>query len=126
MVRRYELEDREWDLIRDVVPAAPHRGRPQRDPREMLNGMFWILRSGSPWRDLPERYGPWQTVFHRFNVWRRAGVIDRILKRLQLCLDEHGHIDTEVWLVDGTIIRANKAAAGGGKRGAPGSRRIML
>lgn len=126
MVRRYELEDREWDVIRDVVPAGPGGGRPRRDPRELLNGMFWILRSGSPWRDLPERYGPWQTVFHRFNEWRKEGVIDRILKRLQLRLDEKGYIDSEVWFVDGTIIRASKAAAGAGKRGAPGSRRITL
>jgi transposase len=126
VVRRYEIDDREWALIHDVVPAGPGGGRPRREPRAMLSAMFWILRSGSPWRDLPERYGPWQTVFHRFNEWRRTGVIDRILKRLQLRLDENGYIDTEVWLVDGTIIRASKAAAGAGKRGAPGSRRITL
>jgi transposase len=83
----------------------------------MFNAMMWILSSGAPWRDLPERYGPWQTAYERFNRWRKAGVIDRILERLQVRLDSEGYIERELWCVDGTSIRASKAAAGGGKGG---------
>jgi transposase len=90
----------------------------------MLNAMMWILSSGAPWRDLPERYGPWQTAYERFQRWRSQGVIDRILSRLQLRLNQEGYIDWDLWLVDGTSIRASKAAAGGGKRGGRKSPRI--
>jgi transposase len=118
MVRRHELEDAEWELIRDLVEHRPHgRGRQVEEPRRLLNGVFWVLRTGAPWRDLPERYGPWQTIYHRFNLWREQKVIDRILERLQLKLDEHGYIDWDLWCVDGSSIRAAKAAAGGGRRG---------
>lgn len=118
MVRRHELEDAEWELIRDLVEHRPHgSGRQVEEPRRLLNGVFWVLRTGAPWRDLPERYGPWQTIYHRFNLWRKQKVIDRILERLQLKLDEHGYIDWDLWCVDGSSIRAAKAAAGGGRRG---------
>ena len=118
MVRRHELEDAEWELIRDLVAHRPRgRGRQVEEPRRLLNGVFWILRTGAPWRDLPERYGAWQTVYHRFNRWRQQGVIDRMLERLQLQLDEQGYIDWELWCVDGSSVRAAKAAAGAGKRG---------
>ena len=120
-VRRYELTDAEWAVIAPLIPAAASTGRPQRPAREVFNGIFWILRSGSPWRDLPERYGPWQSVYHRFNSWRREGVIDRILEALQIRLDENGYIDWDLWCVDGSSVRASKAAAGAGKKGAPKS-----
>lgn len=71
MIKRYELEDRDWEQIKDLVGAQRHTGRPRRNDRELLNGMFWVLRSGAPWRDMPERYGPWQTVYDRFNRWRK-------------------------------------------------------
>lgn len=118
MVRRHELEDAEWDLVRDLVERRPHgSGRQVEEPRRLLNGVFWILRTGAPWRDLPERYGPWKTVYHRFNLWRKQGAIDRMLERLQLKLDEQGYIDWELWCVDGSSVRAAKAAAGAGQRG---------
>ena len=118
MVRRHELEDAEWDLVRDLVERRPHgSGRQVEEPRRLLNGVFWILRTGAPWRDLPGRYGPWKTVYHRFNLWQKQGVIDQMLERLQLRLDEQGHIDWELWCVDGSSVRAAKAAAGAGKRG---------
>ena len=122
--RRYELTDAQWAAIEDLVPARKPRGRKPHPPRAKLNAMMWILSSGAPWRDLPERYGPWQTAYERFQRWRKAGVIDRILERLQLRLDEEGYIERELWCVDGTSIRASKAAAGGGKRGGPRSPRI--
>jgi transposase len=84
----------------------------------MLNGMFRVLRSGAPWRDLPERFGPWQTVYHHFNAWRRRKLFERILQALQVRLDAEGHIDWDSWCVDGTMVRASRSAAGAGKRGA--------
>lgn len=117
MAQRYELEDGEWEQIRPLLPRAYREGRPPKCCRQLLNGMFWILRSGAPWRDMPERYGPWQTVYHRFNCWRRTGVIDRILEKLQLKLDEEGYIDWDLWCVDGSSVRAHKSAAGANKKG---------
>lgn len=78
----------------------------------MLNGMLWILRSGAPWRDLPERYGDWWSVNHRFNRWRRDGTFERVLKALRIRLDKQGKIDWDLSLFDGTSIRASRAAAG--------------
>lgn len=122
MVHRHELEDREWELIRDLVEVRHRRGRRRRDARQVLNGVMWILRTGAPWRDLPERYGPWQTVVFRFYRWREDGTLDRILKRLQLKLDAQGYIDWDLWCVDGSSVRAMKAAAGAGKKGGLKSR----
>lgn len=118
MIRRHEMEDAEWELIRDLVEHRPQgSGRQVEEPRRLLNWVFWVLRTGAPWRDLPDRYGAWQTVYHRFNLWRKQGVIDRMLERLQLKLDEEGPIDRDLWCVDGSSVRAAKAAAGGGQRG---------
>jgi transposase len=122
MARRYELEDHEWELIAPLLPVQGRGGR-WADHRTVLNGMFWILRSGSSWRDMPERYGKWQTVYDRFTRWTRDGTIDRICKALRVRLDKQGKIDWDLWCVDGTSIRANKAAAGGGKKGAKASPR---
>lgn len=118
MIKRYELEDRDWEQIKDLVGAQRHTGRPRRNDRELLNGMFWVLRSGAPWRDMPERYGPWQTVYDRFNRWRKDGTLKRIAARLRNRLHGEGRIDRELWLVDSTMIRASSAAAGAGKKGA--------
>jgi transposase len=85
---------------------------------------MWILRTGAPWRDLPEHYGPYQTVFHRFNAWRKDGTLDRILERLHLKLDREGRIDWDLWCIDGTNIRATRAAAGAAKKGIPKNPRI--
>lgn len=116
-MRRYELTDEQWTLIEPLIPH-PATGRPLKDPRAMLNGMFWVLRSGAPWRDLPERFGPWQTIYHHFNSWRRRKVFERILEALQVRLDAEGHIDWDLWCVDGTMVRASRSAAGAGKKGA--------
>ena len=87
-------------------------GRPARNPRWQLEGMLWLLRSGVPWRCLPARYGPWQTVYDRFSRWRRAGVFSRIVSALQGRLWEAGLIDHTLWCVDGTNVRAARCAAG--------------
>lgn len=71
--RRHELTDAAWVALRDLLPTrrAGGRGRPARDERQVINGVLWILATGCPWRDLPERYGPWQTCYHRFNAWAK-------------------------------------------------------
>ena len=116
-MRRYELTDEQWTLIQPLIPQAK-TGRRLKDPRARLNAMFWMLRSGAPWRDLPERFGPWKTVYHHFNSWRRRKIFERILQALQVRLDAEGHIDWDLWCVDGTMVRASRSAAGAGKNGA--------
>ena len=111
MPKRHELTDQQWQLIADLFPAQ-QRGGKWADHRTMINGVLWRLRTGAPWRDLPERYGPWQTVYHRFSQMRRTGLILRMLERLQARLNAEGLIDAELWCIDGTVIRAARAAAG--------------
>ena len=125
MARRYELTDSQWELIKDMLPEMSGRGRPWTEHRKVVNGLFWILNSGAPWRDLPERYGAWETVYYRFYRWQQDGTFDVILEKLQVILDEHGYIDWELWCVDGTSIRAHKSAAGAGKKGALKSPKTM-
>ena len=115
MARRHELTDAEWALVKDLFPAQGRGGR-WADHRTTLNGVFWRLRTGAPWRDLPERYGPWQTVYHRFNALRRSGLLDRMLERLQVQLGAAGLIDTDLFCIDGTSVRASRAAAGARKK----------
>jgi transposase len=128
-MRRYELTDGECDAIRDLLPddgGHARGGRRWRDHRQVLNGMLWVLHTGAQWRELPERYGPWQTVYGRFRRWRRDGLLDRVLRRLQVRLDERGRIDWDLFCIDGTNVRASRSAAGARKGGAerlrPGSR----
>jgi transposase len=111
-VRRYELSDEAFALVRDLLPVNGRRGGQWHDHRVALNGIFWILHSGAQWRELPERYGPWQTVYWRYHRWRKDGTIDRMLARLHLALDAAGRIDVELWCIDATQIRASRAAAG--------------
>ena len=77
--------------------------------------MLWILRTGAPWRDLPERYGRWQTVYSRFRLWKRTGVFDALLAGLQEDADAQGRLDWALHHVDGTVVRAHQHAAGGKK-----------
>ena len=115
-MRRYELNDGQWTLIADLFGTPSVRGRPRRDDRLLLNAALWILCSGAAWRDLPERFGPWQTAYDRFRTWRQSGLFDQILTRLHLRLDAQGLIDLDTWLVDATSIRASKQAAGARKK----------
>ena len=117
-MRRYELSDDQWAAIAPLL-TPPTTGRPRRDDRTTLNGAFWKLCSGASWRDVPERYGPWQTVYDRFTRYRDDGTLDRILKALRLKLDAEGHIDYSTWMIDGTSVRASRVASGARKRGAP-------
>lgn len=101
---RYELNEFEWRVIEPLLPNKP-RGVPRVDDRRVLNGIFWILRSGSPWRDLPERYGPCTTCYNRFRRWTKAGVWDRLMDAIT---DAYGG---DVRMIDGTSVRVHHSAA---------------
>jgi len=121
-MRRHEVSDQQWELLKELLPARKRPGRPPADARKVLNGMLWILNTGAPWRDLPERYGPWRTVYDRFNLWSRDGTLDRMLAQLQLRLDAKGLIDWDLFCIDGSVVRASRAAAGARKKTGPASR----
>ena len=98
----------------------------------MLDGVLWVMKTGAPWRDLPDRFGPWKTVYERFRRWRADGTLDRVVARLQRDLDREGFIDWSAFCIDATSVRASRAAAGARKKGAQPSgplarvsRRIM-
>jgi len=116
-MKRHDLTDEQWAVVEAMVPNERARtGRPARDRRVILNGIFWILHTGAPWRDLPERFGPWQTVYHHFAKWRRDGVFAVMLEALQIRLDDRGLIDWDLWCIDGANVRATRAAAGADKK----------
>ena len=111
-MKRHELTDQQWELIAPLVPANGKRGGQWAEHRTVVNGILWRLNTGAPWRDLPERYGPHTTVQGRLTALRHSGLLDRLLQELQLRLDERGLIDFDLWCVDGSSIRASRAAAG--------------
>ena len=113
MLRRYELTDEEWNQIVSLLPPenSGKQGRPSKCNRTILNGIVWIARSGAPWRDLPERYGPWQTVYSRFRKWIEDGILDNIFRVLSLDAEL-----TEL-SIDASIVQAHQHSAGA-KKGA--------
>lgn len=113
---RLLLTDEEWESIADIFPEAAPTGRPRRNPRTILDGIFWVLRTGSPWRDLPAEFGPWQTVWRLYNQWNAEGLLAEILGRFQATFATAGALDQQLWCIDGTMIRAARCAAGGGKK----------
>ncbi|WNE93873.1 IS5 family transposase [Streptomyces luomodiensis] len=115
MVRRHELTDQEWELLAPLKPRAA-TGRPRVEDRQVVNGMVYKIRTGISWRDLPERYGPWKTVYTRFRRYALDGVFTRALQQIQAHADAAGDID---WLVqiDSTIVRAHQHAAATGRKG---------
>jgi transposase len=122
---RHQLTDEQWERIQHRFPAAADTGRPPADSRTVFNGILWILRTGSPWRDLPEEYPPWQTVYHRFNQWRNDGLLVALVEELQVELGLAGRLDHHLWCIDGSNVRAARCAAGGGKKGIQRSQKIM-
>jgi transposase len=111
--QRFELSDEQWAKLEPLLPSRKSQcGRPAGDDRRIINGILWILRTGAPWRDLPERYGAVGTVSSRFYRWRKAGVWERIFSQVQQQADQAGRIDWEVHYVDGTIVRAHPHTAG--------------
>jgi len=103
---RYELTDHEWAAIKPMLPNKP-RGVPRVNDRRVLNGIFWVLRSGAPWRDLPQEFGPYTTCYNRFVRWRRAGVWGWIMNALA------GAHDAAVQMIDTSIVSGLAVGARG-------------
>jgi transposase len=121
-MKRHALTDEQWELVKPLIPTKDARtGRPVRDPRLMLDAAFWVLATGAPWRDLPERFGPHSTAHRYFSEWRKAGVFDRIVDALQVKFDDKGYIDWQLWCVDGASVRATRSAAGADKKVSTGT-----
>ena len=111
-MNRYDLTDFEWNVIEPLLPNKP-RGVPRVDDRRVLNGIMWVLRSGAPWRDLPERYGPYTTCYNRFNRWRKNGVWDRLMDAIVEAYDG------DIQMIDSSSVRVHQHAAG--SKGGSGS-----
>jgi len=109
--KRYETSDEEWELVKDLLPSdkLKKQGRPPKPNRDMLNAILWIARSGAPWRDLPERYGSWKTVYDRFNKWAKEGVFEKIFEILNV------EADMQELSIDSTSIKVHQHAAGAKK-----------
>ncbi|WP_435851407.1 IS5 family transposase [Streptomyces mirabilis] len=114
-MRRHELSDEEWEFLRPLLPDSL-RGRKRLDDRTVLNGIVWKFRTGTAWRDVPDRYGPWHTLHTRFRRWALDGTFERMLQAAQARADAAGEVD---WLVsvDSTVVRAHQHAAGARKGG---------
>lgn len=111
--RRYELTDAEWEQIAPFFPirVPGTKGRPYHDIRTTVNGIVWIARSGAPWRDLPERYGKWNTVYKCFAKWQEQGIFERVFHELRL------DADLQDISMDSTSCKAHQHSAGAKKRG---------
>lgn len=113
-MRFMDLTNEQWERIAQFIPkgkAGPGKpGRPPQDRREVLNGILWILRTGAPWADLPERYPPRSTCHRCFQVWSRSGVFAKILTALAEDLRDRGGIDLSEGFIDGTFAPAKKGA----------------
>jgi len=115
MAGRYELSDMQWEKIKELLPGkAGDPGRSGRDNRRFIDGVLWVLRSGSHWRDMPERYGRWQTTHQRFSRWAKKGVWERVFA--SLIKDRRN----EYLMLDATLVRAHQQAIAG--KGGPKTR----
>jgi transposase len=109
MAERGELTDTAWQRVEPLLPKNGRRGKQWKDHRQVVNGILWKLRTGTPWRDLPPHYGPWQTCYDRFVRWRHDGTWDRLLTQAQTKSDAVGEVE---WLVSVDIrATASRAAA---------------
>lgn len=114
---RADLTDALWAVLEPLLPIGKKPGRPPKwSKRQLIDGIRWRVRAGAPWRDVPPRYGPWQTVYGLFRRWQRNGTWKRILTALQARADAAGLITWDV-SVDSTVARAHQHAAGARKRG---------
>jgi transposase len=124
VVGRGELTDKAWARIEPLLPPTGRRGGRWRDHRQVLNAILWKLRTGAPWRDLPERYGPWKTAHERLRKWTADGTWEKVLAEVVTKDDSVGEVEFVI-SVDSTSVRAHQHAAGARKKGAArtGSRR---
>jgi len=114
------LSEAQWDVVEDILPEDPvredRRGRPWSDRRKTLNGILWILRTGAPWKDMPSRYGAYQTVHRRFQNWVQDGVLEKLLLAIAKDLKERGGLDLSECFVDGTFVPAKKGGTSSAKQ----------
>ncbi|MEU4090603.1 IS5 family transposase [Streptomyces aureus] len=113
---RGDLTDEQWKRLEPLLPPVSKLGRPPRNRRQIFDAIWWRARTGSPWRDVPERYGPWETAYSVFRRWQIDGTWDHILHELHIRADADGVIAWEV-SVDSTVCRAHQHAAGARKGG---------
>ena len=111
-----DLKDEQWAVVEPVLPKVPRRadgkGRPRVDDRAILNGILWVLRTGAPWYDMPNRYPPYQTCHRRFQEWVEKGVFEEILRALVRDVKERGGLDLTECFIDGSFVIAKKGALG--------------
>jgi transposase len=109
-----DLTDEQWAAVEPLLPKPElredGRGRPWRDPRDVLNGILWVLRTGAPWADMPDRYPPYSTCFRRFQSWVEAGTLKDVLQHLADDLVARGKLDLSETFIDGTHAGAKKGA----------------
>jgi transposase len=110
-VTRAQLTDREWEFIEPFLPIGAFGPYPQ-NLREQFEGVVWKFRSGAQWREMPERFGPWQSVYDRFRHWRKAGVFTALLEGVIAEASRQGGVDLSLVGVDSTTARAHHDAAG--------------
>ena len=110
MVRRHELTDEQWRVVEPLLPPSGANGRPRVDARRVINGMLFKAKTGVSWRDLPERYGPWKTVYNRFWRWSRNGTLTMLVTKVRVIAEAIDELDREV-SVDSSIVRAHAAGA---------------
>ena len=117
-----DLNDHQWAAVEALLPVPEvredGRGRPWRDPRDVFNGIWWILRTGAPWADMPARYPPYATCFRRFQLWVKDGVLQRALQSIADDLIARGKLDLSEAFIDGTHAGAKKGARWWAKLGA--------
>lgn len=116
--KRHELSDVQWSILEPHLPTnSPKGGRPWNDHRQTINGILWKLNTGAQWRDIPERYGKYQSLYDRYTYWRKTGLWDHLMQMLLGELRKRGLLDTETFNIDATYIRASRSAAGARKKG---------
>lgn len=116
MIRRIGITDAQWKKLKPYLPKPAKTGRPPKCDRQVIDGICWVLRTGSPWADLPAKYGKYKTVFGRYRKWTLQGLWKKILKILRKEAQKRGEIDWTINHIDGTVVRAHKHAAGAHKR----------
>jgi len=110
MQRRHEVNDCDWERIKDMLPPEnTGEGRPSKPNREMFNGMLWKIKTGAPWRDLPEYFGSWKTVYSRFRLWSKNDVLKELFESLT------SDADMQDVSIDSTCCKAHQHAAGAKK-----------
>ena len=118
-----DLTDAEWQLVFPLLPPPKRRGRPRADDRRTLNGIFWVMRTGAPWNDMPDRYGSDSTCHKRLKEWQEQGVWKGIWDGFLSSLDEQRRLDWHIAYIDGTFVPAKKGGPRSGSQGRTRARR---